>query len=171
MKSFFVFDVESVGLHGEGFAVGGGLFLPNGAIQWGFKMSCPIDECIGTDEGRKWVKDNCPVFEITHRSPSMMRTAFWEHWMKAKLDGALMAVECGWPVEANFLGSCIADYPSRQWEGPYPLHEIASFMEIAGMDPMATYPRSPSELPKHDPYADALQSARLLSEALAKIKL
>jgi hypothetical protein len=171
MKSFFVFDVESVGLHGEGFAVGGGVFLANGAIQWGFRMSCPIDECIGTDEGRKWVKDNCPVLEITHRSPKAMRDAFWEKWSMAKSEGAVMAAECGWPVEANFLGSCITDDPSRQWCGPYPLHEIASFMVAAGMDPMAKYERTSSELPQHDPYADAVQSARLLSEALSKIKI
>ena len=30
---FFVIDVESVGLHGEGFAVAGGVYLRNGAAQ------------------------------------------------------------------------------------------------------------------------------------------
>lgn len=171
MKSFFVFDVESVGLHGEGFAVAGGVFLSNGAIQWGFRMACPVDQCIGNDEGRKWVNENVPQLEITHRSPVAMRSTFWQMWMKAKGEGALMAAECGWPVEANFLGSCITDDVSRMWEGPYPLHEIATFMEAAGMDPMAKYERTPSELPQHDPYADAVQSARLLSMAISKINL
>lgn len=166
-----MFDVESVGLHGEGFAVGGGVFLANGAIQWGFRMACPTDECIGTDEGRKWVKENVPQLEITHRSPRQMRDEFWNRWSKAKREGALMAADCGWPVEANFVGSCITDDPSRMWDGPYPFHEIATFLEAAGMDPVAKYPRTPSELPQHDPYADAVQSARLLSEAISKLKL
>lgn len=171
MKSFFVFDVESVGLHGEGFAVGGGIYLENGAVQWGFRMACPSSECIGTDDDRKWVAENVPMLDITHRSPVQLRSAFWELWLKAKSEGAVAAVECGWPVEANFLRSCITDDPSRKWDGPYPLHEISSYMVAAGMDPMGKYERTPSELPVHDPSADARQSARLLSEAISKIKI
>jgi hypothetical protein len=42
-------------------------------------------------------------------------------------------------------------------------------MLSAGMNPLATYDRTPSELPRHNPLADARQSARLLSEALARM--
>lgn len=168
---FFVFDVESVGLHGEGFAVAGGLYLENGAVQWEFAFSCPIEECEGDDGDREWVKNNVPVLEITHRTPRSMRESFWEKWENAKSQGAAMAVECGWPVEAGFLARCIyQDIKNRKFSGPYPLQEIASFMTAAGMDPMATYARTPSEMPQHNPLADARQSARLLSEAIKKIK-
>ena len=166
---FFVIDVESVGLHGEGFAVAGGVYLPNGAAQWEFRLACPIDECAGDDDDRKWVKENVPAMEETHRSPKAMRDEFWRQWMKAKAGGAVMAAECQWPVEAGFVKACIADDPSRKWEGPYPLHEIASYLAAAGLDPMAKYDRTPSEMPMHDPLADARQSARLLSEALARM--
>lgn len=170
MKSFFVFDVESVGLHGEAFAVAGGVYLENGAAQWEFGFCCPIDECSGDESDRQWVKENMPTLEVTHRVPVGIRDAFWEAWMKAKAQGAVMAVECGWPVEAGFLSRCIRDYPEdRKWEGPYPMHDVASVMLAAGMDPMRNYPRTPSEMPPHNPLADARQSARLLSEALAKI--
>lgn len=165
---FFVFDVESIGLHGEGFAVGGGAYV-NGVAQWEFRLSCPTDECAGSGEDLQWVKDNIPAIEETHRSSRVMRDEFWKHWMVAFGSGAKMAVECGWPVEANFLRACIADDPTRKWNGPYPLHEIASYLSAAGMDPMAKYDRTPMELPVHDPLADARQSARLLSEALAII--
>lgn len=171
MKSYFVFDVESVGLHGEGFAVGGGVFLENGAIQWGFRLACPVSECSGTEEGRGWVKENVPTMEETHRSPKAMRDAFWNLWIKAKAEGAVMAADCGWPVEARFLIQCVNDnLREREWQGPYPLLEIAAFLLAAGMDPMAKYPREPSELPEHDPMADARQSARLLSSALLLIE-
>jgi len=81
-----------------------------------------------------------------------------------------MFVECGWPVEANFLEACIRDYPkTRNWEGPYPMHEIATLMLAAGMDPMGTYERLPEELPAHEPLADVRLSARLLKEAFAKL--
>jgi hypothetical protein len=171
MRSFFVFDVESVGLHGEGFAVAGGVYLENGAAQMEFSFACPIDEAKGDDEGRAWVKKNCPTLEVTHHIPFGIRDAFWKEWMKAKAQDPLivMAAECGWPVEARFLCACVDDASEeRTWKGPYPLHDVASFMVAAGMDPMAKYERTPSEMPEHNPLTDARLSARLLSKALSK---
>lgn len=171
-QAFFVFDVESIGLHGEGFAVAGGVFIGN-TIQQGFIASCPLTACCpGKSEDFVWVRDNVPMLEITHRSPFTLRREFRKHWEHAKWDypGILMAAECGWPVEANFLSACAADVcNSNKWEGPYPLVEISSIMLAAGMDPMATYDRLPSELPVHNPMADACQSARLLNIALRKL--
>lgn len=167
MKSYFIIDVESVGLHGEGFAVAGGVFLENGAAQWEFGFACPISECGGDATDRQWVKDNIPQLFESHRSPRAMRDAFWALWLKAKAEGATMAAECAWPVEAGFLAKCIADDPTRKWEGPYPLHDVASFLQCAGLDPMKDYGRENSELPKHNPLCDARQSARLLAMALA----
>ncbi len=79
-----------------------------------------------------------------------------------------MAAECLWPVEARFIHDCITDDAQRLSAAPYPFHEIASVMLASGMDPMATYNRTPSEMPRHNPLADARQSARLLSEALSR---
>lgn len=170
MKSFFVFDVESVGLHGEGFAVAGGVYLENGAAQWEFSMSCPLHECRGDGKDREWVRANIPELTVTHLSPKTMREQFWYNWMRAKNEGALMAADCGWPVEARFVIACVDDDPQqRNWDGPYPFMEIASFLTAAGMDPMAKYDRTESEMPVHDPLGDARQSARLLSLALEKL--
>lgn len=172
MKSFFIFDVESLGLHGEGFAVGGGLYLANGAAQWEFNYACPVEECSGkatTEEDRIWVKDNIPVLEITHRSPVAMRSAFWAQWVKARQANvnAEMAVDCGWPVEHNFLRACIHDaFLDRKACGPYPLHEISSYLSAAAYDPIGTYERIAGELPIHNPMCDARQSARIFAEAL-----
>lgn len=170
MRSFFVFDVESIGLHGEGFAVAGGVYLENGAVQWEFSEACPPEEAKGADSDRAWVKENCPRIEPTCNTPKQVRDAFWREWMKAKAYGAQMAAECQWPVEAGFVRACIADDASRTWDGPYPFHEIASFMAAADMDPMATYERTPSEQPPHSPLADARLSARLLAQAIRTIE-
>lgn len=170
-RPFFVFDVESIGLHGEGFAVGGGVYI-NGAAQSEFRFCCPTEAALGSALGRAWVGDNVPVMEITHRALPGLRQAFWWEWEKAKVryPNILMAAECGWPVEARFLAACVDQNPSeRQFTGPYPLHDIASIMLAAGMDPMATHDREPSELPKHDPLCDARQSARLLAMTLRMI--
>lgn len=167
---FFVFDVESVGLHGEAFAVAGGIYI-NGAAQSEFRFCCPIEEAYGDAEDREWVKANVPVMEITHRNPACVRGAFWVEWEKAKkrYPDITMAGECIWPVEAGFVSRCIHEGYGRKWSGPYPFHEIASVMLAAGMDPMATYEREESEKPAHEPLADARQSARLLATALRSL--
>jgi len=133
-------------------------------------MSCPLEECQGDNSDREWVKANIPALAVTHRGPETMRYQFWENWMKAKAEGAVMAADCGWPVEARFVIACIDDDPeNRKWNGPYPFMEIASFLAAAGMDPMTKYDRTESEMPVHDPLGDARQSARLLSMALEKL--
>ncbi len=171
MKSFFVFDVESIGLHGEGFAVAGGVYLENGATQWEFSFACPLEECAGDDEDRAWVKANVPLLEITHRNPHTMREALWAVWMRAKNMGAVMAAECAWPVEAGFLSACVKqDSAARKFAGPYPLVEISTYLAAAGFDPMATYGRTESEKPQHNPLCDARQSARLLAMAIEEIQ-
>lgn len=170
---YFVFDVESVGLHGQGFAVAGGVFADNGAIQYGFQFSADPDDARGREDDLQWVKDNVPQFDTTHRSMRGIRDAFWAEWEKAKAQypGIVAAADCGWPVEARFLCECIDDdLVNRRWGGPYPFLEISSVMMAAGMDPMADYPRASSEMPKHNPYADAIQSARLLFTALQKLE-
>lgn len=168
MKSYFVFDVESVGLHGEAFAVGGGVYLENGAVQWEFCFNVEPDGCNGHADDRKWVSENIPAMVPTHRHPKKMREAFWDQWLKAKQDGALMAADVNWPVESRFLCACIDDDPvNRMWQGPYPLIDIASVRFAVGLDPLKTCSRMESEKPAHNPLADARQSARLLAEAIA----
>lgn len=170
VSSFFVFDVESIGLHGEGFAVAGGVYLANGAAQWEFHLACPPCKAEGLLNDREWVNKNVPFMDVTHRDTFGVRMSFWEKWVKAKSEGAEMAAECLWPVEARFLHDCITDDAQRLADAPYPFHEIASVMFAAGMNPLATYDRTPSEMPPHNPLADARQSARLLSEALSKLQ-
>lgn len=174
---FFVFDVESVGLHGQAFAVAGGIYDTRGdAIEGSeFVLTCGAEHAKGVEgreaEDREWVDANVTIRDgaILCASPSEVRRKFWELWGMAKrgFPGIQMFVECGWPVEAKFLQECIWDAPlGRVWEGPYPMHEIASIMLAAGMDPMATYERLPHEMPAHEPLADVRQSARLLATAL-----
>lgn len=168
-KLFMVFDVESVGLHGEGYAVGIVTIDGTGVIGSPTRFACNPDAARGPDGGREWLRNNAPPLNATHQTPSQVREAFWRTWRYWKGEGALLVADCGWPVEARFLAACVEDDPSaREWEGPYPMHELATFMVAAGMDPMAKYPREPDELPIHDPLADARQSARLLRNALAR---
>lgn len=172
--AFFVFDVESIGLHGEGFAVAGGVVFSDSTAQdMDFCFACMPTMAEGTDDDFAWVEKNVPPLDYSYESPKEVRSAFWTQWEMAKMvfPGIVMAAECLWPVEANFVEACIKDDPvKRNWEGPYPFHEIASYMTAAGMDPMATYDRLPDETPAHHPLNDARQSARLLGLALEKLR-
>jgi hypothetical protein len=181
---FMVFDVESVGLHGEGFAVGWVVVDSAGVEHEAGRFACHPMYAKGTKAGREWVKDNVPECPETHTGaaaspPRAVRGAFWAAWLRWKARGAVLAADVPWPVEARFLAACVddvrpvvrggpvlADSP-REWEGPYPLVDVASVRLAAGLDPIGTADRRENETPAHDPLADARQSARLLVEAFA----
>lgn len=167
--SFFVFDVESIGLHGEGFAVGWVVVGKTGAIYEESYLACLPGAASGPRASREWVEKNIPPIPITHHTPRAVRDAFWSVWKLWKASGAVLVADCTWPVEARFLARCVDDDPEgREWEGPYPLHDLASVLLANGADPLAKRDRRDDELPEHHPLRDAKQSARLLIEALRK---
>jgi hypothetical protein len=173
-KLYMVFDVESVGLHGEGFAVGWTIIDTNGTERGHGMSCCEISEAIGDDEGREWVTENVlPTLDLskgTSPTPKTVRQVFWQEWSYWKKYGAQLVTDCGWPVEANFLSACVADEPDeRRWNGPYPLLDLSSVLLAAGKDPNGTFERLPNELPAHNPLCDARQSARVLIETLNEL--
>jgi hypothetical protein len=166
-QTFMVFDVESIGLHGEGFAVGYVVVNRAGETLDQGLVACDPLRAQGDLKNLAWVQENVPAFECGCFSTYEVREEFWSAWMRWKGRGAVLVADCAWPVEARFLALCVDDAKiSREWEGPYPLHDLASVMLALGKDPLATNDRLPSELPAHHPLNDARQSARLLVEAL-----
>lgn len=167
-KLMMVFDVESVGLHGEGFAVGWTIINDLGVEISSALLACDREVAQGLPSNQDWVNKNIPALaSLIHCDrPEDVRERFWRQWEDWKRQGALLFAECAWPVEANFLEACVLRHLNkREFEGPYPFHEIASIMLAAGMNPMAPYPREEREQPPHNPLADARQSARLLMTA------
>lgn len=165
-KHYLVIDVESMGLYGEGFSVAGVVINEKGLELEDFHFSCPTIYLDASEEDTNWVNDNTPLFETTHRSPKGIRTAFWDKWMTIKdyYPNTTMWADCSFPVETNFLSSCVKDNPERKWEGPYPLHDIATLLLVKDIDPLQNFDRLNRELPKHNPLCDARQSARILIE-------
>lgn len=163
-KLFMCLDVESIGLHGEGFAFGY-VIIEDGKEIDSAHRSCHPDKAEGNESGRKWVDVNVPIPKYLEDSPEDVRLSFWSAWKYWKEKGAILFADCGWPVEARFLNQCVEDnLEVREWQGPYPLHDIATFRMALGFDPLGTYPRIKGETPAHNPLADARQSARLLME-------
>lgn len=179
--SFFVIDVEAVGLYGEGFAVGGGLYsLDEREKKQEFLFHCSPAAAMGTPADRLWVHKNIPILgTATNGTPKLVREAFMAQWLDTERLGVLMFADCGYPVETTFVRQAMRDYldnaePEVREEyglnvGPYPLHEIATLTMAAGMNPLATEDRLSDELPIHNPLCDARQSWRLLRQAILKL--
>jgi hypothetical protein len=167
---WMVFDIESVGLHGEGFAYAAVVMSANGVVVEEFGARCDPKYADGTSGGREWVEEavpkNLPGLDSVPY-PLSVRDHFWAKWEAWRAAGAYLAADCAWPVEANFLSACVRDdADSRGALGPYPLIDIGSVLFACGMNPLAEYKRENNELPPHNPLNDARQSARLLREAL-----
>lgn len=171
-KYFFVFDVESVGLHGDGFSYGYVVVenAPQMKVVDHGSLSAGRSNAQGTSADHEWISTNVPPCRRVICSATALRDTFWAEWIHWRAQGAVMAADLLWPAEARFLQACVDDEPARQAEAPYPLIDVASVLLAAGMDPIASYDRLPAELPKHDPVADATQSARLLLAALNRTR-
>lgn len=168
MKLHMVFDVESVGLHGEGYAVGWVVVDETGYEHGSGKLNTALEGVRGTTDGFAWAQKNAMPELPLEESSRCVRKRFWAAWLFWKAQGAALAADCCWPVEARFLIQCVEDnFPGSEWQGPYPLIDIGSVRLAVGLDPLGEEGRLEDELPVHCPLADARQSARLLLEALA----
>ena len=167
---YFVFDVESIGLHGEAFAVGYVVKDSAGATLEERLFACDPLAARGTRFSHDWIAGAIPKLPITHTSPAGLRSIFWHTWLGWRDLGATLWADCAWPVEARFLIKCIEDdHAAREWAGPYPLYDIATLQFSAGIDPLTTHGRKGDE-PEHNPLGDARQSARILFDCLEIMK-
>lgn len=162
---YFVFDVESAGLYGEGFAVGYVVFDDYSFLEVasGWKSSGLYS--VGCKaEDSKWLHENLP-YEVLNPDYKMSVKELheWFEFELKKFPDACLVSDCAFPVEMNFLKACKIQ--------PYPLHEVATALLMAGRDPVGTYGRKPTELPKHHPLCDARQSGRVFMECIAYVGL
>lgn len=190
-------DVESVGLQGEGFAVGLSVYdLVHGReVDQGFAWAHP-DAAHGTTDGREWVaKHVLPHFKgsPTHESPAEVREYFWRAWRAfSSTPGghAGLWADVAWPVEARFLSACVDaaphdssddeddhGHPTRVWSGPYPLFDVSTVLLAAGMDPKGEVPMRaldkrffPGPLRAHHPLDDSRGSINKLVAALDRLR-
>lgn len=164
---FMVFDVESIGLHGEGFAAAYVVVTRDGKTLDERCISCDPQLASGSDADRQWVAEKVPPLVAEWGSPREVRGEFWRRWLHWKNEGAVLVADCAWPVEARFLAAAVDDdRPAREWEDPQPLLDLATVLLALGRYPLMTNDRRADELPVHHPLMDARQSARLLVEAL-----
>lgn len=156
------FDVESVGLHGEGFAVGWVVVDVSGQVLEAQRWACAPESAAGEASDRAWIAAHVPPLAATHDSPHALRAAFWSAWRDWRARGAWLVADCPWPVESGFLSACVNDLgPTAHGAGPYPLLDVMTLVAASGLDAQTAQARlSDAELPAHDPLADAFHSMR-----------
>ncbi len=127
------FDVESNGLHGRGFAIGAIVTDDNGLMAE-FAVRCPIE-----GEVNPWVAEHVlPAITdipVTHASYGEMLEAFYEFLKHHRAEGDVKILTfIPWPVESNIL-SDIYRRPGREFEGPFPLIDLATALDTLGYNP------------------------------------
>lgn len=129
------FDVESVGLFGDPFAlawcIGQEQFLVatergSGQVESqervvgheavivaeGFAQCDPRD-CFGFSDDRSWVQEHViphlPPYDRKEGllGPTALYDLFWPIWLAEREQGTLLVADVPWPVEAHFLYQCI----------------------------------------------------------------
>lgn len=155
------FDVESNGLHGPAFAVGGMIIDLNGEILDEFKARCPLQGEVDPWV-QKYVLPPMKDFVQTHTSAKAMRTAFWEWFKDAKSKADYVLMSNGYPVETRFLAQCQDDdLQARYWDHPFPVLDLSSMLLQVGIKPLAVRYRLVQDklgnLPilQHNPLFDA----------------
>lgn len=174
--NYMMFDGESFNLHGATFAIGyvvideDGNELENGIAR----LSDKTIELHISNLPDDWVAKNVvPVikdvelkFDFTYE----LEDWFWHKWIEWKGKDTKLVSDVAWPVETNLLSRVVTlDIKNREWEGPYPLLDLASYLDALGIDPITTFERKDSELPAHNPLNDARQSARIFLAAKWKM--
>lgn len=157
-ENILVFDVESISLHGSGFAVGA-IVVNRGGIEID---SFELLSKEGLENVNDWVKANVlPHLKDMPRCDSdfILRDKFYEFYMKYKETAEIWS-DCNFPVETNFLSEIVKDdFENRQWNMPYPLKDISTIVDI-NID--RALECGINNLKKHNPFDDAKASAYLL---------
>ncbi len=129
----FSFDAETNGLWGRAFAIGALVYDETGREVVRFVGRLP-DSAV-TDE---WVRTNVlptlATIPVTHETYESMLADFAKFYLVGKVD-AQIVVHMGVPVESNLLRDMHSQGCIGDWDGPFPLLDVAGELAQAGEDP------------------------------------
>ncbi len=172
MKIFSI-DAEVDGLYGPSFAIAVTV-RQDGVEIASFQGRIPDD---GIKDG--WVREKVlPALsdmKVTHQTTEALEEAFWAFWSDQK-EGSTVIAHCGSPVESGLFRRCVErNFAERQWNGPFPLHEVGTLLLAVGADPgsVDNYNKRhglvvPFAGVAHHPMYDAAAAAVAWEHAIAK---
>ena len=177
MKNILSFDVETLGLYGTAFAVGA-VVLEEIIVVSKFAGQVKIP----AEKTRGWLEENVlpKIMELpVYDTDLQLRNVFW-NWLQKEKNGVLVVADFGCPAEAGFIRDMVKDdEENRQWQGPYPLHEVGTLLLAAGDDPDVDREHyvakeismlHKGDNQKHNPLWDAWVSALCARKALMKLE-
>lgn len=132
MGKIFSFDAETNGLWGQAFCIGAILYAEGTPVAT-FVGRCPIEGA--TNE---WVAANViPTLEnipVEYSSYDELLAAFSKFYLEHKQDAAVIA-HVAVPVESKLLSDMHSRGYIGDWDGPFPLIDVAGMLYQAGEDP------------------------------------
>lgn len=163
----FIFDVESDGLYGEGFAFGYVVIdNENNVIKADSYISIEGQKNVKT----KWVKENVLPIKCKNevRNNIELRNKFYEI-LQENSDCEIWS-DVNFPVETNFLRDIVKDDEERAFEMPYPLKDVSTIVDVEIHRINTFNSECECNLVEHNPEHDALASAYLLTKSRSIIE-
>jgi hypothetical protein len=128
----FSFDAETNGLWGQAFAIAAIVYNEHGKERARFVGRCPI-----AGKVKKFVAENVlPLMEdieVSHESYDALLASFAEFYLREKTD-AVVITHMSVPVEAKVLIDMHCRGLIGDWDGPYPLLDVAGILKARGAD-------------------------------------
>lgn len=130
----FSFDAETNGLWGQAFAIGARVYdAASGEVLAQFVGRCPLAGAVDGFVQDKVLPQMTEISE-SHADYGALLADFAKFYLAEKRDADVI-VHMGVPVEAKLLIDMHALGLIGDWDGPYPLHDVAGFLAQAGEDP------------------------------------
>jgi hypothetical protein len=128
----FSFDAETNGLWGQAFSIGA-IVYDNGVEIARFVGRCPVEGTID-----KWVEENVfpqmTAIAVSHSSYNELLAEFAKFYLANKVKSAVI-VHMGVPVESTVLKDMHSRGFIGDWDGPFPLIDIAGNLQQVDEDP------------------------------------
>lgn len=158
-KKIFSFDAETNGLWGQAFSIAVIVYDESGKEIARFIGRCPIEGDVNP-----WVAENV-LPEMTdipesHGSYDELLADFAKFYLENKTDADII-VHMGVPVEATLLKDAHSRGYIGDWDGPFPLIDLAGCLQQAGENPtscdeyVTKYGLEVSEGNSHNPLYDS----------------
>ena len=165
MTAIFSADAETNGLYGDVWAIGAVTLTQapdQRETEAAVVFSGQLDPDVVTDP---WTWANVvPHVDLPrYDTREHLLDAFWDTWLAHSAASRSVAVaDCGYPVETGLYRACVELAPEVRWnQGPFPLHELSTWLLAAGLDPELDRREyvGRTDLVCHNPVADALVQA------------
>lgn len=133
MKKIFSFDAETNGLLGKPFSIAAIVSDENGIETARFIGRCPIEGKVDDFIVEK-VLPQMEGIEESHESYDALLAEFAQFYLREK-EGSTIIAHMAVPVESGVMRDMHSRKFIGDWDGPFPLIDIAGCLDQAGEDP------------------------------------